>query len=378
MRKYYLLLLSCCFSLHLMAQNFGEFASAAHVRSCGIGTFYNMTGSGANCINTSCGTVFQGTNFGSYLQNSGALVLKGGEIKTWKNGGANVCGGNLMYTIYPTGFRPASPVFNPINLPFKANCGGATFTDGLGPCGGNDQKWSRVNDSIDLTNFSAGNYTLEIYIEYFGDDFSTSGCGMTRYISNGGFNYLATFSIVSSSPSCGLVLPSSLLSFETSCSSNFVDVHWTMETEQPYQEVMLESSTDFQSWKTEQAIPLGQGHLNAHSFRYLLDAPNHGWLYVRLVGKDENGASTVLAYRVADCSNQLRCVVVNDDLVILNIPKEATSIGILDLQGKLIEEMACTGNENIQVDIRDIASGTYFIVVNAFSRPIHTERFIQF
>ncbi len=378
MKRYPLIvLLFCCLSMHLLAQNFGEFASAAYVKSCGVAGFYNLTGSGANCINTSCGTVFQGTNFGSFFQNSGALVLKGGEIKTWKNGGANVCGGNLMYTLYPTGFRPASPIFSPCNLPFKANCAGSIFADGLGPCGGNDQKWSRVNDSIDLTNLSPGNYTLEIYIEYYGDDFSTSGCGTTRYVSNGGSNYLATFSIVTTSPTCGLVLPTSLLDFNVQCTNELIEVEWTISSDQPYTQYTLEYSTDFQIWNTENTVVANKSQGNEQSYRNSFVAPTQGWCYVRLTAKDENGAKHVLGVRVADCSQLLQCLVLENELQILHLPKETTSVSILDVQGKCLGDHECSKMESMVVDMNSFSAGTYFIVLFSGNKPFATKRFVK-
>jgi hypothetical protein len=188
-------------SLNGLTQNFGEFASAVFVGECGAEQFYNTSGSGTNCINPSCGVVFDGHNFGSFIQNSGDLYIGGAEIKTWKNGGGNVCGATLNYRVYPTG--SPSGGFSNFNLPFKSNCCGATFCDGLGPCGGNDQKWSEesLTPVVDLTNFAPGNWSVEIFISYTGDDFSSFGCGGTKFVNNGGANFVANFTIAAGSGS---------------------------------------------------------------------------------------------------------------------------------------------------------------------------------
>jgi hypothetical protein len=160
-----------------VVNEFGDFASAIKIRNCGASQFYNTSGLGADCINNDCSVQFQSRNFGSFNQNSGALRIVGGEIKTWKNTIADVTGARLYYTIYPTGSRPGSPVFSDFNLPFKCDCntGTNTFNDGLGPCGARNQKWNTDDIGpnifaapIDLTNRPVGNYTLEIYYQYTG------------------------------------------------------------------------------------------------------------------------------------------------------------------------------------------------------------------
>ena len=235
----------------VVGQNFGDFASAIYLNNCGTTQFYNTSGSGANCINPTCATVFDGTNYGSFNQNSNGLQIKGGEIKTWKNACCgNVCSARMNYVIYTTGLRPGSPVFTVMNLPFKCGCGGATFTDGLGPCGGSDQKWSTVTAGpVDLTNRAPGNYTVEIYFDYSGDDGSNSGCGTTKYINNGGSptNYTATFQIVASGGSCSL-LPVELLNFSGDCEENTINITWSTASETNSSHFTIEKSYDGEVW----------------------------------------------------------------------------------------------------------------------------------
>lgn len=173
--------------------NFGNFASAVSISTNGGTTsaFYNTTGTGADLIGTS---TFTGTNLGTHTSNSGTLKLTGAEFKSWKNGTGNVCGGTFYYVVYPTGARPSAPSFQNFSIPWKTNCGGTVFNDGLGPCSGNDQKWSTVAQNIDLTTYANGNYTLEIYYLETGSD-SGGGCGTNLYINNSCNNYTATFTI---------------------------------------------------------------------------------------------------------------------------------------------------------------------------------------
>ncbi len=177
------------------ATNFGDFASAVGI-STNSGTstsFYNTTGTAANLIGSS---TFTSTNLGSFIPSSGTLKLTGAEIKTFKSGTGNVCGGTLFYVVYTTGSRPAVPVFQSFAIPFKVGCGGSVFTDGFGPCSGNDQKWSTSLQSIDLTAYAAGSYTIEAYYAYTGSD-TGGGCGTTQYLNNSCSNYTATFTLAS-------------------------------------------------------------------------------------------------------------------------------------------------------------------------------------
>jgi hypothetical protein len=65
------------------------------------------------------------TNIG----NARTLVLKGGIIHTWKNGGGNVCGGNMYYRVYKQG-ASAGSFSSAIALSFSAN---GSFTTTASP-----------------------------------------------------------------------------------------------------------------------------------------------------------------------------------------------------------------------------------------------------
>jgi len=177
--------------------NFGTFATATMVQNCLNNQFYNTTwGSLPDQINPS-GVLFDGLNYGPFFQNTSTLILRGGEVKTFKNPGANVCGAKLHYTVYPVGNQPANPLFTILDLPFKESCnlGSNSFPTG-GPClNASDQKWAKENYNVDLTAFTPGDYVLEVYYAVPGSYNSTTGCSDTVYVSNNGSNYKAFFQI---------------------------------------------------------------------------------------------------------------------------------------------------------------------------------------
>ena len=183
--------------------DFGAYASAVWMDDCfttGDGKFYNTTGSGVDLINQEPGNTFA-QNFGVHIQNSSTLIMRGSEVKTYKNGNTNVCGATLYYRYYLNSGTGGS--FTGRNLGFFSDCNTGTneFSVGGGPCVAGQQKWQCVSqpscDSpINLTNVPAGDYTLEVYYEISGDFNSTSLCDDTILLNNGGTNYKAFFSII--------------------------------------------------------------------------------------------------------------------------------------------------------------------------------------
>ena len=159
---------------------FGSNGSFAIVNSNGAGnTYYHMT-SGANAA-------FDGTFFGTYNPALGqTLVLNGGEVQTYENGGDSVTDpASLYYRVYESGSPAGS--FTGISL------GNLTIL------GGGDEK--RDNTSANVNLLSAlpyGNYTLEVFSSAAVDWTGQLGGAAedTIYASNGGSNYKATFSVI--------------------------------------------------------------------------------------------------------------------------------------------------------------------------------------
>ena len=200
------ILLLCLFlfsaqSSLLNAQNFGTFASAVWITDCTTSNFFNTTGEGASLIGPAENT-FTGTNFGFFIQNSGTFILRGGEVKTFKNNSGNACSVRMNYRIYLESETPGG--FSIIDFPFFEDCnvGSNEFPSG-GPCSEGDQKWQRVIADgettpftpIDLTAFTPGNYVLEVFYDVTGDLNSPSECDDIVFISDFGNNFKAYFTI---------------------------------------------------------------------------------------------------------------------------------------------------------------------------------------
>ena len=193
------------FSNVVSGQSFGTFASAVWLSDCNQSNFFNTTGAAADLFGPS-GNVFTNGNLGVHTQNSGTLILRGAGIKTFKNPvSANVCSARLHYRIYLQSGAPGA--FNTIDLPLYSDCDvpSGQFPGGGGACAAGDQIWQRVISDgttipyspINLTNFAAGNYVLEVYYDVSGSNSSTSGCSDLVVLDNGGNYYKAFFAIQS-------------------------------------------------------------------------------------------------------------------------------------------------------------------------------------
>ncbi len=169
------------------AQTFGQFASGVFMRVSGSNVAYNTSGTGANAI----GSQDMPTDLGTFEFHTGTLILNGAEMKTYKGNYSNVCGVTYYYWVNPASNDCPSSLCavasGQFDLPFKADCGGSIFTDGYGPCGGNDQKWSTQANFIHLSDLSPGDYVLHMSYKLSGsvrsrsacDEFSSYGTGLS-------------------------------------------------------------------------------------------------------------------------------------------------------------------------------------------------------
>ena len=174
---------------------FGSNASAVFIDNCQTadpGDFFNVSGSGTDLIG-STSNIFINNDFGTYLQNSGNLILKGGELRSFKTTTSNVCQVSMNYRVYEASTTPGT--FNSITLSLLDDCTAGTYPSG-GTCEVGDQKWQNLSEVVDLTLNTPGNYILEVYYELIGDNDSTTDCdGDIELLNNSGNNYLANFTI---------------------------------------------------------------------------------------------------------------------------------------------------------------------------------------
>lgn len=141
------------------------------INAKGTTSYYRVWNSGAGN--------FQNLDMGTFT-GADVLNLVAYDIKSWKQSGGDVTGGQLYYTIYPKGQRPVSPVFSSQSLNWMEDIGGS---------GTGNQKWGFDDASINLlSNLTSGEYTIELYSQMNGTSPIKS-----VYDANNGANYKAHF-----------------------------------------------------------------------------------------------------------------------------------------------------------------------------------------
>jgi hypothetical protein len=134
----------------------------------------------AGGYNPDLGTTYDGQYYG-FFRAGDTFMLNGGELKTFKNGSSNVCGGSIYYRVYKECETPG--VFNSVILSFESNLANP-----------GDQRWQTTNAGIDLlSGLTKGDYILEIYWDAIGDD--VGGCSEFKYDNNIGSNITAEFTV---------------------------------------------------------------------------------------------------------------------------------------------------------------------------------------
>ena len=128
--------------------------------------------------NDTTNPTFQGADLGTFDPNVNSLFFSGGELQTFENGGSDVTGASIHYRVYVTGSPTGS--YTSFNLPY-AGAWGSTA---------GDDRWQSLAPSDNLlSNLAPGSYTLETFI-------SASSTDGSLFLSNGGSNYQATFTVV--------------------------------------------------------------------------------------------------------------------------------------------------------------------------------------
>ncbi|MBA2499579.1 MAG: gliding motility-associated C-terminal domain-containing protein [Chitinophagaceae bacterium] len=195
-------LLSLLYNTRSLGQSFGAHSSAILLTNCTQSSFYNISGTGTHLIGP-VDNLFPGADLGMYTQNSGGLIIRGAEIRSFKTPGvANICNVRMYYRTYLASAAPGS--YNSIDIPLVENCDvpNSVYASG-GSCVDGDSKWSIVIPDgetipyapVDLTAMAQGNYILEVYFELTGSATTTTACDEINMVNNGGDNFKASYSI---------------------------------------------------------------------------------------------------------------------------------------------------------------------------------------
>ncbi len=342
--------------LTIFAQ-FGSFASAIHLSKDG-GTnkdFYN-TYKLVGDVNAIGPYNFTG-DLGTFSQNGHKLIISGGEVKTYRGSGDNVCSATLYYRIYPAGSPGGS--FTAINLPFFANCSGGVFTDGKGPCSPTDQKWQTVAQNIDITGLSLGSYVLDLYFDIKGKVNSSTGCDETVYDSNNSNNYSATFTI-------GPALPVKLIDFNASNRQGKVMLNWSSTNEENFSKFVVEKSTDGSSF-VEIGTVRGKGNpASKNNYEFVDVNAKANINYYRLSQVDIDGRSSysgiVKVNTLLTSAVSLQPNPAKDHITLQGINTGA-KISIADITGRTLAKYTATSSA-FSIPVQSLNAGRYFVTIS--------------
>lgn len=349
---------------------FGLYASAVYLKIDGSSLFYNNTAPG---LGQNIGTNnFQGADLGMFSQNAGTLALSGAEIKTFKSITDNVCAAELFYTVYPLGNRPVSPVFQNIVLGFYSDCftpsctsfyGSFDIAAGGGCCSERDQKWQipgfGIAADVDLTQFPIGDYSLEIYYSFAGED-GGSGCGTTKFDNNlnAPNNYTARFTITNPAP----------VSFGTINIANrktFNEIYWNTFSEYNTVRFEVERSGNATSFSSIGGIAAAGFSSVKKQYSFTDRQPISGINYYRIKMLEPDGKFQYSA--IVNTKNSEifeRFIAENPStgfIRLLNIKKNDRAI-LYNAFGSLICSEYPSGNE-IKIPVSKLSSGVYYIKV---------------
>lgn len=169
----------------------------------------------------------------------------------------------------------------------------------------------------------------------------------------------------------GGILPIELISFTGKCESNLIQLNWTTASELNNDYFTIEKSTDAINWEI---IGTKQGagnstHLINYEYKDESAIRNKDVIYYRLKQTDYNGKSEYFnPISVINCTEELEVLVYpNPTSEILYIKAENTNslfnATLYSAEGKLIfRESLCSTQINA-INISDIASGVYSLVL---------------
>jgi hypothetical protein len=357
-KKLSILIMVMIFHIALKA-NYGFFGSAVYIEKNGTYEFYN-------CFGTNIGSQTFSGSLGTFVQNSGTLKLGGAEIKTWKDSWSNVCTPVFNYRIYsgtPTGNFIAP------ELPFYCNCSGGSFPCGGGSCGGNDQKWQKPGSTgsglnIDLTTYTPGTYTIEVFYRVPGNQNGTTDCPDNVWDNNGGnpTNYTMSFTISAN-------MPIDLVKFNAENINTGIKLSWLTSKEVNNDLYEIQRLIDGEGFKSIGEVKGSGTSFEQNQYVFLDNNPSNGINIYRLKQIDLDGSfnySDIVSAKYYD--NETPKLIITPTLATNDIVCELYNINyegkivIVNSLGRVIkQELAAKNVNKISIDISNLERGQYFI-----------------
>lgn len=332
MKKIFLTVLTCAglFS-SLFAQSWGFYASALYLKvNNNTPEFYDVktstyaTPGDQNISGDPGGHLY--SNLNSDVQLNGPVTLEGAEIKTFKNGTANVCGATMYYLIYPQGARPSSPTFTAAPLTYFGDCSGSAFGSG-GPCNTGDQKW-QVSGLDKAIASVIGSFTLEFYFDILGS--ATGGCDTHIIDNNGGANYATSVAV-------STVLPVTLIAFNAIAAGSNVKLSWATSQEINASHFEIQRSVNGKDFVAIASVTASNKAIGS-VYNFTDVQPLSGKSYYRLNTVDKDGKKVLSSIRDVFVLKNLASITPNPARNFVNVTNAAGSVlNIISIEGKVLK-----------------------------------------
>lgn len=288
------------------------------------------------------GTGGMNPNFnGATLGSANTLVIKNRGVNTWNDNGSDVSSARLYYRVFRQG--TSAPGFTLVTLPQN---GGA----------GNNKFWNVNTPDIDLLSGLSGpansTFVVEIYWEA-----STNGVNVasTIYNSNGGANYIATFTLATA-------LDVELISFTAASKVQNVELAWSTSSERHNSHFEIERSADGLNWSNIGEVKGNDTQERVNNYTFRDERPLSGMNYYRLKQVDFNGNyeySRAVSVRFSDRTLGLSVSPnpVTDRLTIQGINTENGILEVVDPSGVVM----MTVRNATAINVGTLAPGTYVL-----------------
>ncbi len=166
----------------------------------------------------------------------------------------------------------------------------------------------------------------------------------------------------------GGILPVTLLSFSAECNDKTIEITWQTASEINCDYFTIERSTDVKNWETIGTVK-GAGYSNMKlSYLFTDYTPIKGISYYRLSQTDYDGTSETFNATAVHCGNisatgiSIYPIPASEKLMVFSDNK-INLVSFYNFCGNQIFEIQCTSNY-IEVDIRHLSDGIYFILLN--------------
>jgi hypothetical protein len=324
-----------------------------------IWEYYLNTNLG-NYGNYNNGTGLNGANLGTISSISDELYIDLVGIKTSQDGGDDIISARMYYRVYKQGDSPGS--FIEHNLPYFSGNGAP------------NKEWQSIGD-VDLLDgiVDMGTYNVEVYFEASGVN---GAVNFNIYESNGGSNFLASFSVTG-------ILPVELTHFSATPKGKEVALQFTTASELNNDYFEIQRAADSRNWEKIGRVDGAGTTQQQQDYHFVDERPLPGINYYRLKQVDYDGQyeySEVLSVQLEDLGEPIE-VYPNpaQEFIRFTLPVGAHTISLLDVTGQLVQRLV-PGSEQIvvEMDIQDLLPATYYLMIyNSANELISSEKVIK-